>query len=977
VGEHGIQETTVAGREHLLALLENRFESAITGTGGLVFLPGEPGIGKTWILDSIANRLANRGANVLRGGAVDAEGMPPYLIFLEALGTYIRAAPRDLLRIQAGAGARILTSILPEVELKLVHLPKGLRLPPEQARLRLYEAVSEFLLAIAADAPLVLLMDDLQWADSATLQLLVHVARRSRGAPILFVGAYRAGEAAENSAFERAVIELSRQRLLVEAPLARLSEPDLRLLAGTQLDGTLPPEVVRRLSVQSEGNPFVAEELLRSWRETGTLVQHDGEWSLTDRDSAGFPSGILSSVRRRLSRLEPEVVDTLTGASIIGRSFEVTLLAAVMGEETVTVERRLLNAQQARLVREVLPGTFQFSHDTIRECLYMQVGSAERQLRHEAIGRRLESSSADNSARRQAELAFHFARSPDRVKGVSYSRQAADRALQDYAFEEAMRYYREALDLSQREDPEYGQLLLRRATAARLAEAHAEAVSGYKAAQTWFEQRGDRQAAAAAHGLGLTYWRGETLDRADASLEAALALAGDEAAPDTVHILVDLADLRGSSLNQESAGLELAERAVNMAHQLRDGRLEATANRTFGRLKVLSNDLASGIPLLEQALDTALAVDDFAEAAECYAGLANAYNWAGETRHSLDLTQPRVDIALKAHDPYQLRHVYSWAAHMSAKLGDWPTAEGMLARQAPIVERLGGQEPAAHLCVVNGFLAYQRGEYDVARDWLVRGLAAYRSFGGESLAWHLGLLGLTDLALGNWRAARACLDEQEELVVPLPLQSFQRGCALGMMVLTAVDLKDRERAARYYEQLVIFEGRQFWFVVDRSLGALALCLREYDRALRHLEAAQTMTERGEMRPELAHTLVLRARLTVESGGRGRSQAARESLRQALAIFNELGLTSHAYAVREELRCLPSEPGRRTSLPAGLSERELTILLLVAAGKSNPEIARELALSRKTVANHLTSILNKTGSENRAAAAVFAVRHGLA
>ena len=118
-------------------------------------------------MDRIANRLANRRATVLRAGAVDAEGMPPYLVFLEALGSYIRAAPRDLLRIQAGAGARILTSILPEVELKLLHLPKGLRLPPEQARLRLYEAVSEFLLAIAADAPLVLLMDDLQWADSA------------------------------------------------------------------------------------------------------------------------------------------------------------------------------------------------------------------------------------------------------------------------------------------------------------------------------------------------------------------------------------------------------------------------------------------------------------------------------------------------------------------------------------------------------------------------------------------------------------------------------------------------------------------------------------------------------------------------------------------------------------------------------------------------------------------------------------------
>ncbi len=701
--EHETRETSVAGREQLLTLLDDRVESAMKGTGGVVFLAGDPGIGKSWLLDRIANRLAGKGITTLRGGAVDAEGMPPYLLFLEVLGTYIRAAPRDLLRVQVGAGARILASILPELELKLVHLPKGLRLPPEQARLRLYEAVSEFMLAIAANAPLVLLLDDLQWADSATLDLLVYVARRCRAARVLFVGSYRPGEAAENSAFEHAHIELSRQRLLLEAPVTCLSEPDLRSLAETQLAGAAQPDLVRRLLAQSEGNPFVAEELVRNWRETDAVVQRGGEWSLTERDDGRFPSGILSAVRQRLSRLEQETVNTLTAASMIGRSFELPLLAAMMGEEAVAVEKRLLTAQRARLVREVLPGRFQFSHDTIRECLYVQLGSTERRLRHEAIGSWLESFSGNNSAQRLAELAFHFGRSSDRVKGVWYSRRAADRALQDYAFEEAMRYYREAVDLSRQDDPEYGHLLLRRATAARLAEAHGEAIDAYQRARAWFELRGDGQAAAATHGLGLTYWRSEALDRADTALEAALSLAGEEARPDTVRILVDLADLRGSSLNQERAGLELAERAVAMACQIGDGRLEAAANRTLGRQKVLSNDLSSGIVLLEQALDTALTVDDSAEAAECYACLANAYNWACETRRSLGLLQPRVDIALKAHDPYQLRHAYSWAAHMATKLGDWLTAESILDTQAPIVERLGGRNrlPTSQSCMVS------------------------------------------------------------------------------------------------------------------------------------------------------------------------------------------------------------------------------------------------------------------------------------
>jgi hypothetical protein len=118
------------GRGPLLALLEERFESAVNGTCSVVFLAGEPGIGKTWLLDRVADRCYGRGATVLRGGAVDAEGMPPYLLFLEALGTHIRRTPADVLRVQAGDGARTLATILPELELKLIVLPRGMQPPP-------------------------------------------------------------------------------------------------------------------------------------------------------------------------------------------------------------------------------------------------------------------------------------------------------------------------------------------------------------------------------------------------------------------------------------------------------------------------------------------------------------------------------------------------------------------------------------------------------------------------------------------------------------------------------------------------------------------------------------------------------------------------------------------------------------------------------------------------------------------------------
>jgi DNA-binding NarL/FixJ family response regulator len=383
------------------------------------------------------------------------------------------------------------------------------------------------------------------------------------------------------------------------------------------------------------------------------------------------------------------------------------------------------------------------------------------------------------------------------------------------------------------------------------------------------------------------------------------------------------------------------------------------------------------MPMLEEALDLLVAENDVANAAECCAALANAYHWSGQSRRALALTERRVELAQRAHDVYHQRHVYSWGIFMGTVLGDWSTAESMFTRQLPVVERLLGQEPTAFLQVCRGFYLYHRGRYQEACDRLTRGLVAYRAFGTDSLAWHLGLLGLTDAARGDFRAARRCLDEQEELIAALPPQNFQRGCALVMMANTAAAMRDRERAARYYPLLAVFSGLHFWLLVDRGLGALALSLGEYARAAHHLEAAHATTTDAGLRPELARTLVLQAELTLQQGGRGSAQVARDRLAEATKILSDLDMGPELAGARELLRRLPTQPGAaRSPFPAGLSAREAMVLRLVAAGKSNREIAEQLALSEKTVANHLTSILNKTGTENRTAAAAFAVRHGL-
>jgi predicted ATPase len=155
------RQSALTGRHKELHQLWDLFEASRTGHLHAVFISGEPGIGKTRLLQEMAARAEERGAIVLRGGASEAEGMPPYLPFLEALGGYIRAAPREQLRTQASPMAPILATILPELAMVLGKLPGSYPLPADQARLRLYEAVGMFLASLTSTAPLVLLLDDL------------------------------------------------------------------------------------------------------------------------------------------------------------------------------------------------------------------------------------------------------------------------------------------------------------------------------------------------------------------------------------------------------------------------------------------------------------------------------------------------------------------------------------------------------------------------------------------------------------------------------------------------------------------------------------------------------------------------------------------------------------------------------------------------------------------------------------------------
>jgi predicted ATPase len=633
----------LVGRARELAILADALAEAAAGRPSVVLLAGEPGIGKTRLLDEFPPPELAAGVHLLRSGASEAEGMPPYLPFIEALEAYVASAETEALRADVGPNASLLARLLPQVESRLKPIEAPTDLAPEHERLRLYEAIAALLRGITTRATLVVTLDDLQWVDAASCDLLVHVVRRLRTERLLVLGAYRADEAEDNPWFVRARAELNRLRLLREIPLRRLNPEESRAVAAGLLGDELAPAAAELLHQQGEGNPFFEEELLRALVEQGGLARGERRWELRGAPDRLLPSSLSDIVRLRVGRLEPAVGELLRLAALVGRSFEVELLATVLRIDPDQAEQHLLRAVRANLVRPEPDGRFAFTHDKVREALGSEIGGAQRRRLHLAIGEALEAMDGptEGRARRLAERAFHFIEAGDQTRGVAYALAAAEQALRAQAATEAAGYYRAAAELlvDHQTDARRLAALLGLGEASTLAGDLLQAVESYQAAVAAALAAGDTAAAARAwRGLGLVRWRRELLHDAAAAFEQALALTEPVESAEAAETLLLLADLQATSLGLHSEGLAAAERALAAVERLGDPRLQVVACRVVGNLKLRTSQLAEARSFLERALTLAEQRDQPDLAAETCGYLANLYWILGEHQRSWEIT---------------------------------------------------------------------------------------------------------------------------------------------------------------------------------------------------------------------------------------------------------------------------------------------------------------------------------------------------
>jgi DNA-binding CsgD family transcriptional regulator/tetratricopeptide (TPR) repeat protein len=1011
------------GRRAELASLLGLLDVTRAEGGGLVFVAGEPGVGKTRLLDELARRAGDAGWLVLAGRAHEPDGMPPYVPFVEALRAYLRSQSAERLPSEVGITMPALALLLPEPRDRRPAVPTGPALPPTEERYRLFDGVADFLLAVARgtsppgpDPPLargggecwsitvegvspsprtarggrrgersglLLLLDDLHWAETPSLLLLQHIADRVREAPLLIVVGYRDVGEVRSDGLAPLVADLLREERAALLRLGRLSPGETALLVK-RLAGRAPaPAILDAIERRTQGNPFFVTHLVRHLISRGCDLS-DPHGSAV---AAGeMPPRLRLVIEGRLARLSAGANALLRVAAVLQGGFGFELLRAAGELDDAALLEALEEAIGAgMLVAEV--EAFDFAHALIRETVYATLRPPHRQRLHLRAARAIELVHARTLDHQLPALAMHYRHAGPMVveQAIEYARRAGEAAAAAFAWEEATGHWRAALELlGTAHDVESrrcrASLLERLGDVLYLIGADTSAAIRYlEEAAALYDAAGDGDRAAAVHALlgrNLALWTSTgTVDVPRALMHFRAAEAILRTAPADIPLGELYTGLATAALKrlEIDEGLAAADRARAIGAAMRSEPLIIAAMTLRGALLSLRGDLASGLTLLEQAWRNADRLDDPLLA---YLPLVWRLKLDKNVVGDLQGGRRRIERELGQSRVTRLRGL---RINLTVELcfclvlaGDLAAAHRLAIEDSPSAEST---------------LLLADGEWEAAaRGWTAE-LERFRQAGDLFHLWTTDWwLAWLYRVQGKPMLAEACLRD---------------ALASAPGTLATVDMVIRPPLALLLAEL----GRAD--EADAQLGRCRTILHggeDWGAAAGQVALAEAAVAASGPSPEAADASIGQALAVFQARGlpwdeaeawrqwarllaSRRHPGADEKLAAARAIYRRIGAgrpwldrlessVAEGSALRPGER--PSSNGRRP--PDGLTRRETEVLRLIAAGKTNREIAADLVLSVRTVELHISSIYAKIGVGGpaaRVAASGYAMRHGLA
>ncbi|UCE74368.1 MAG: tetratricopeptide repeat protein [Methanomassiliicoccales archaeon] len=695
------------GREDEMEEAKDHLNESIKGNGRLVLIVGETGIGKSRFTSELGKYAESQGVLFLNGKSLYQENAEPYLPFIEAFGRYL-SSERDFGDIDSRAvigGASDEPFSLGLLPLgQTIEIPDVIKKPSlnlQEERDRLFESLCNLVIDISENTPLLLVLDDLQWADDGTLQLLHYLARNIRSTRVMICGTYCPEDLNNNGGkanpFPETIRRMRIENLFFEIALKRFDERSTALMIESLVGKQgLPDEFVKILYEESEGNPFFVEEVLRSLVNEGLIDVDSYKWTAKfDASQIRIPSTIRDVIARRIDTLDDGTRAILRCASVIGNSFTFELLRRISDVDEEVAIDAIDASIEANIIHEDISSKeerYKFDHALIREVIFSSMSKSRRRLMHKRIGYIIEELNKDRLDEVVYNLVHHFREGKDAEKTLLYTIMAGDKATKAFAPEEAIHYYQFAISALEEMGKGEEIIVTKLAVMAKLGEIFA--ITG-----KW--------------DLSLEYHDNALVlsEKIDNKLEKARAYRSKG------HIKQNKWEYE-SALKNFKLGLSLSKN-ISDIHGMAD------TYRGMGRVFWRKGEFERAIEYYEKSLSLTKEVEDEKTMATTYIEMGNVYSELGEWEKAIEYQTNSLKILEKNMDFYEIGRSYNNIGVTYARKGDTEKAIEQFEKSIEFSNKTGNIRMAGW-ALFNAAEAYAKiGEFEKALDCCNRSLSIF------------------------------------------------------------------------------------------------------------------------------------------------------------------------------------------------------------------------------------------------------------
>ena len=975
------REIQLVDRVEEMKLLREAVDRTIQGEGGLVFLYGEAGIGKTRLARELRAYARLRGIQVLYGrcpALFRMDGVPPYVLWSEVIRDYLEiSSPEQLYRVVGFYPAEV-AKLVPELGQKLRAIPQSFPISPEQEQNRLFEAVSQFITNISREAPLLVVLDDLQWTDPSSLLLLHYMARGVQKTPLLLLGAYRSTDIDAKHPLTPVLTELNRERLPQSIQLKRMSLSDVSEMIKSMLEqDDVPAEFCKLIYEKTRGNPFFAEEVVRSLKEEEVIYREENKWKIKEVSKIEFPETVKNVIKARLDRLDEESQNVLTLASFVGNDFTLEAMCSLTGIE----ENKLLELMDKMLKTGLIKereihgeGVCSFADILVRDVVYESVSLLKRKKLHGVVGCALEKVYAKKIDEHFGELASHFLEGGEKDKALDYFLKAGEKASKVYANIEAVSYFQSALRLLEEREGELrekGRILEKLGDIKMLVGEHDSCMKYWNEALLLWKQLGEKETVARLHrkmavlsrNMGDTemgkahheealkilekqpesvelaslfvdmarlYWRTENLAKARPWAEKAIELAKRLNAYEVIaDSYIVLSAVFGVGGEDKKKAIECSEKALKIA--LDNGYTETTLYAYINLASALpEEENERGFELTEKGYELSKKVGAIRSLSWYGTNLSWSYWGRGNVDKAVLLAEESVLLDRKAGNIINLSFSLNTLGFIYEILGEWDKSEEYLKEALSLSQKAKDMQQLTSSRCCLGWLYFEKGEYVKAKEQFEKAIEVCEKAGAKyymAMASQWAILNYIEL--GEIEKATKMLDN---------MSKFAAGLEDKLLIASADSLRATLFRAqkRWKESFECFEKslQEFEVLNARRLNVYQFALVLYDNGRAYLERNQE----------------------------GDGDKAHNLLNQALEIFQKLGAkkdTEKTTTLIEALHLPPTKTREKTVGPTGVEYTDVQCSLIATPKElkvgENLELEIEVTNTRKKGAILLTKI----------------------